>query len=32
MLEDMKLQILFFQHYKIPTLPLHNARRIMLTV
>jgi len=33
MVEDTKLQISLFQHYKIPpTLPLHNVRRILLTV
>jgi len=24
MVEDIKLQISLFQHYKIPTLPLHS--------
>jgi len=32
MVEDIKLQISLFQHYRIPTAPLHNVRRIMLTV
>jgi len=32
MVEDIKLQISLFIHYKIPTSPLHNVRRILLTV